>query len=117
MLGQNKPLRLESDEELLSQRIDGKLCVSTEGSMNITVDEIESVDIERITDLEVHNITHAFNSVSHYIRFHGGGEVHLAYTLDGTLLEFRSLHVAVAMIDGKRVVLRKQEPWMETWRK
>jgi TnpA family transposase len=117
MPDQNKLARFDSDEALITQTLHGQQCVSTEGSMNITVDAIESVDIERITDLEVHNITRAFNSVSHYIRFHGGGEVHLAYTLDGTLLEFRSLQVAISVVDGNRVVLRKQEPWMETWRK
>ncbi|HEY8330734.1 MAG TPA: hypothetical protein VIO83_05345 [Pseudomonas sp.] len=107
----NKPkhIRVESDQQLTSHREAGKLHLYSEGQINVRLSGIRSVDVHAITDLETHQITRAFGSVSHFLRFANGGEVRFAYNAAGALLEFVANDVEVGVIGGDRIVLRQPD--------
>ena len=70
------------------------------------IDAIESIGIENLLDVESHTINRMFNSVSHYVRFLGGGEVRLSYNDKGEILEFSAKNMAADIVE-KRVVLKR----------
>lgn len=107
----NKPkhIRVESDQQLSSHREAGKLHLYSEGQITVKLSGIRSVDVHGITDLETHQITRAFDSVSHFLRFANSGEVRFAYNAAGALLEFLVNDVEVDVIGGDRIVLRQPD--------
>ena len=109
MSNEPKRVHIESDRELTSHREAGKLHLYSEGRMNVRLSGLRRVDVHGITDLETHQITRAFDSVSHFLRFANGGEVRFAYNAAGALLEFVANDVEVGVIGGDRVVLGQPE--------
>ncbi|MDP9901828.1 hypothetical protein [Variovorax ginsengisoli] len=107
----NEPgrIRVEPDQQLTSHREAGKLHLLSEGRIKVTLRSIRCVDVHGITDLETHQITRAFGSVSHFLRFANGGEVRFAYNAAGALLEFVANDVEVGVIGGDRIVLRQPD--------
>ena len=79
---------------------------SDEGPVMLHMDSIESIGIENLLDVESHTINRMFNSVSHYIRFLGGGEVRLSYNDKGQIVEFSAKNMAADIVE-KRAVLKR----------
>lgn len=81
----------------IESRDDGTATVRTVGGGVIDVDKdrnvklelaaIESVGIHNVIEVESHQINRVLGSTSHYVRFHGGGEVRFAYNDQGKLIE------------------------------
>jgi hypothetical protein len=81
----------------IETRDDGTTSVRTAGGGVIDVDQnrnvkldlatIEAVGIHNVIEVESHQINRVLGSTSHYIRFHGGGEVRFAYNDQGKLIE------------------------------
>jgi hypothetical protein len=71
---------------------------------------LECVDAVTVSDLqwvEQHTITRVFNSVSHFIRFVGGGELRFAFSFEGDLLELSGVGVEMSsMHDGETLIFR-----------
>ncbi|NOT20214.1 MAG: hypothetical protein HOP24_08100 [Sideroxydans sp.] len=88
---------------------DGAISTSTDKPLEINLQNIKSVGVENLVDIETHEISRLFNSVSHFIKFFGGGEVKFAYNLEGKLLEFSTHHVTLSIQNGERVILKKLE--------
>ncbi|MBK8760298.1 MAG: hypothetical protein IPM03_07660 [Sulfuritalea sp.] len=58
------------------------------GSWEISIGRIKAVSIANLLDVETHNIHNIANSVSHFLRFRGGGELRFSYNQSGQILEF-----------------------------
>ncbi|NKI68182.1 hypothetical protein GN109_02015 [Collimonas pratensis] len=71
----------------------GKAEVDPEGNIAATLPAIKSVGVTNLADVETHAIHTVMGSTSHYIRFHGGGEVNFAYSHAGQLIELSAYHV------------------------
>jgi len=78
------------------------------------IESIKSIGIENLVDLEVHAINHIFNSVSHYLKFSGGGEVRFAYDAAGRLLEFEATNIAAQIVNGDRIILMRKPDAADT---
>jgi hypothetical protein len=86
---------------------DGSIAASTDKHVNIDLGTIKSVGIENLIDVEVHEINWLFDSVSHYIRFFGGGEVRFSYNSAGQLLDLTGKGVTTVITDGDRLLFRR----------
>jgi hypothetical protein len=75
--------------------------------VSLHIKSIKSVGIENLVDVEVHTISRIYNSVSHYIKFYGGGEVRFSYNTEGELLEFSTRNVDAHIANGERIILRR----------
>jgi len=89
---------------------DGSMSVSSKEHLTLEMDSIKSIGIENIVDVEVHSINKAFGAVSHYIKFHGGGEIRFSFNAKGELLEFSANDVAADVKDGERIIFKRKSP-------
>lgn len=104
-----KPIKVQSEGRLSNRtNPDGSVTLTSKQPVSLHIDSIQSVGIENLVDVEVHAINRLFNSVSHYIKFFGGGEVRFSYNAEGELLEFTALNVDAFIADGDRLMLRRQ---------
>lgn len=83
--------------------IDGK-------SLSLKFDKIKAVGLANLTDVETHAINRAFGSVSHYIKFIGGGEVRFSYNAQGEIMEFVATNAAAQVLNGDTIVLMRKLP-------
>jgi len=107
-----KPIRIRSDGPAeVRETADGVSISGAKRPVALHIESIKGIGIQNITDVAEHAVNRVFNSVSHYIRFHGGGEVRIAYDLKGELLEFEAKKVDVQIDKGERIVLiRRPDP-------
>lgn len=62
----------------------------------ITLEGVDAVTVSDLQWVEQHTITRVFNSVSHFIRFVGGGELRFAFSFEGDLLELSGVGVKMS---------------------
>ncbi|QBC43597.1 hypothetical protein [Iodobacter fluviatilis] len=98
---------LPSNKMEISRKSDGTVLCYSEGSIEVELKSIKSIGIENIIDIEKHEIINLFDSVSHYMRFHGGGEVQLSYNLDGRLLDLEITNVLIVVNEGNKITLKR----------
>ena len=55
--------------------------------ISLDLDSIRNVGIDNLCDVETHCINRVYDTISHFIRFTGGGEVRFVISLTGELLE------------------------------
>jgi hypothetical protein len=55
--------------------------------LSVTLPVITAVSIADLAEVADHQITRTADTVAHHVRFHGGGEVHIVYSLSGEVLE------------------------------
>ena len=85
-----KPIKVESTAPVTKKdNPDGSASITSEGPVALHIDSIRAVGIENLVEVESHTINRVFNSVSHPVKFHGGGEVRFSYNAKGEILEFR----------------------------
>jgi hypothetical protein len=101
-----RPVQIRSDGPAdVRETADGVSISGAKQPVALHIESIRGIGIENITDVESHSINRVFNSVSHLIRFYGGGEVRIAYDLKGELLEFEAKNVDARIENGERIVL------------
>lgn len=83
--------------------IDGK-------SVTLRFDTIKAIGLANVTEVETHNITRAFGSVSHFIKFIGGGEVRFSYNAKGEILEFTATNAAAQVLNRDTLILMRKLP-------
>jgi hypothetical protein len=83
--------------------IDGK-------SLTLKFDTIKAIGLANLTDVETHAINRAFGSVSHYVKFIGGGEVRFSYNAQGEIMEFTATNAAAQVLNGDTIVLMRKLP-------
>ena len=107
-----KSVKIKSDGKVsVRETPDGPVLSSSRRNISLEFDTIKSIGIENLADVEAHSINNVFNSVSHYVRFFGGGEVRFSYNAEGRLLEFVATNVVAHIANGERIMLkRKSEP-------
>ncbi|MDW5419263.1 hypothetical protein R6242_22070 [Iodobacter sp. CM08] len=98
---------LPSHEMGISKRADGTVLCYSEDSIEIELKSIKNIGIENIIDIEKYEIINLFDSVSHYMKFHGGGEVQLSYNLDGRLLDLEITNVFIVVKEGNKITLKR----------
>lgn len=104
-----KPIKLQSDGQVSARRnADGSVSMNVDQPLSMHIESIKSVGIANIVDVEEHAINQLFGSVSHYVRFFGGGEVRFSYNAAGEILEFTASRVDVEVADGERLLLKMQ---------
>lgn len=110
----------ENGNASIKRNEDGTVSISTSsgdvieidenGRANINLARIEAVGIHNLADIEAHNITSIVGSISHYVRFIGGGEVMFAYNASGQLIELSATGVITTVSQNNGIVFsRKME--------
>ena len=108
MPNNDKPIEITpSDTMDIFTNSDGVLVCHTENMINIDFTSIKTVGIENIVDIDKHEITPLFDSVSHYIKFRGKGEVQFSYNLNGTLLELATTDVQIVVRHNENILFRR----------
>jgi hypothetical protein len=103
-----KPFTMTPEGTIRTQTApDGSISASSDKPIAIDIEDIKSVGIENLVDVEAHEISRLFNSTSHFVKFFGGGEVRFAYNDAGELLEFKMHHVTITIENGERIVLKR----------
>jgi len=106
-----KPQKITINPEgQLSVKIasDGSIAASSDKPLSIDLSTIKSVGVENLIDIEVHEINRLFNSVSHYIRFFGGGEIKFSYNAAGQILDLSGEEVKTTITNGDRLVFKRK---------
>jgi hypothetical protein len=104
-----KPVQFRSDGKLeFRDNPDGSKTGTSDKPVHMHIETIKSVGIENLVDIETHTINKLFGSVSHLIKFYGGGEVRFSYNDKGEILEFTGNRVDARIENGERLVLRRQ---------
>jgi hypothetical protein len=104
-----KPVIFRSEGKLeFRDNPDGSKTGTSDKPVSMHIETIRSVGVENLVDIEVHNINNVFGSVSHYIRFFGGGEVRFSYNAKGEILEFTAKHVDAQIRNGESLILKRQ---------
>jgi len=109
MADEPKSFKIQPEGEMTKQvNADGSLSISSKHSVALAFGTIKSVGVENLIDIEVHAINKVFNSVSHYIKFHGGGEVRFSYDATGEIMEFTGSHIDAEVHNGERILLKRK---------
>ncbi len=92
---------------IVSGTLDGQHICLKDGDVELTLESVNAVTVADLRWVEQHTITRVFDSVSHFIRFVGGGELRFAFSFEGDLLELSGEHVAMSISpDGETLVFR-----------
>jgi hypothetical protein len=93
---------------LLKVAPDGSISASSNQPISINLGTIKSVGVENLGDIETHGIHRLYNSVSHYIKFFGGGEVKFSFNSAGKILDLCGSEVSVTITNGDRLVFKRK---------
>ena len=105
MTEENKHIAIHnSGPTRLTQGEDGRLVVSSADPVRIDLGQIKSVGIANIVSVENHAVHSIVGSVSHHVKFHGGGELRFAFNERGQLLEFTAHELLVTTQSGSVMV-------------
>jgi hypothetical protein len=103
------PIQFQSDGKLeFRDNPDGSKTGTSDKPVHMHIETIKAVGVENLVDIEQHTINKLFGSVSHLIKFYGGGEVRFSYNAKGEILEFTGSRVDARIENGERLVLRRQ---------
>jgi hypothetical protein len=80
------------------------MTVDTRGNITAELSAIKSVGIADLADVQSHEIVRIFGSVSHHVRFVGGGELRFAYNTRSELLELSANGVKGSISEDHRLV-------------
>jgi hypothetical protein len=108
MPNNKKPIEVTPENTMdVFTNSDGVLVFSSKDSICVDLTSIKSVGIENIVDIDKHEITPLFDSVSHYIKFRGKGEVQFSYNLNGILLELATTDVHIVIRHSENIIFRR----------
>jgi hypothetical protein len=104
-----KPFQIKPEGPLeITISPDGSVSANSEGALELNFDKIKSVGVENIIDVETYSITRVARSTSHFVKFFGGGEVILAYSDQGRILDFSTKDVQLAVAGGDKLMIRRK---------
>jgi hypothetical protein len=83
------------------------LDISKNRDVKLDLETIESVGIHNLLEVETHQITRVVGSTSHFVRFHGGGEVSFAYNHQGKLIELSAQACGFSLSNKNELLFRK----------
>ena len=81
--------------------------ISKDRNVNLDLETIGAVGIHDVIEVETHQITRVMGSTSHFVRFHGGGEVSFAYNHQGKLIELSAKNCAFSLSNKNELLFRK----------
>ena len=84
------------------------IAIDEKGSASIHLKQIKAVGIHNLADVESHNINHIVGSISHYVRFVGGGEVRFVYNASGQLIELLATKVITTVSQNNEIVFMRK---------
>ena len=97
---------------------DGTMSISTtagdvieigeKGTANINLKKIAAVGIHNLADVESHTINTIVGSISHYVRFGGGGEVRFVYNTNGQLIELSAKNVITSVTHNNEIIFMRK---------
>ena len=103
----------------IKHNADGTVSISTtagdvieidqKGSASVHLKQIKSVGIHNLADVESHNINNIVGSISHYVRFIGGGEVRFVYNASGQLIELSATNVITTVSQNNEIVFKRKQ--------
>jgi hypothetical protein len=112
-------MKFDSHGSSIETRADGTATVHTAAGAVINIaknrdvkldlEEIQSVGIYNVIEVETHQITHVAGSTSHFVRFHGGGEVSFAYNHQGKLIELSAKDCGFSLSNKNELLFRKAQ--------
>lgn len=85
----------------------GVIDIAKDRNVKLDLETIESVGIHNVIDVETHQITRVAGSTSHFVRFHGGGEVRFAYNDRGKLIELSADNCAFSLSNKNELLFQK----------
>lgn len=85
----------------------GVLDIDKDRNVKLDLKTIESVGIHNVIDVETHRISRVLGSTSHFVRFHGGGEVRFAYNDQGALIDLTAENCAFSVSNENELLFRK----------
>jgi len=85
----------------------GVIDIAKGGKVDLKLETIESVGILNVMEVETHQITRVAGSTSHFIRFHGDGELSFAYNDLGKLIELSAKNCAFSLSDKNELLFQK----------
>lgn len=71
--------------------------------LSLDLPRIKSVGLDDLSAVEAHCINRVYNTVSHFVRFTDGGEVHFVISLTGELLELSGHGVRISLREGNAI--------------
>lgn len=78
------------------------------GTASINLKKITAVGIYNLADVENHTINTIVGSVSHYVRFTGGGEVRFVYNTSGQLIELSAKNVITSVTHNNEIIFMRK---------
>ena len=112
-------MKFEARGAAVTVNPDGSVAISThsgelidigkEGETSIGLKKISSVGIYNLMEVENHAITNIVGSVSHYVRFFGGGEVRFAYNNSGQLIELAATNVIATVSSESEIMFKRNK--------
>ena len=73
------------------------------GDLSLTLYTVKAVGIANLADVAEYKITRDAVAVTHWVRFHGGGELHVTFDLEGELVSLRGERVCLTANDSRLV--------------
>lgn len=90
---------------VVSGTVNGQHFCLKGANLELTLESVNAVTVADLTWVEQHTITRVFDSVSHFIRFIGGGELRFAFSFAGDLLELSAERVGMKITpDGETLI-------------
>ena len=88
----------------------GKMEIDKQRNVTLDLATITAVGLQNLSDVESHQINRVIGSVSHFVRFHGGGELRFAYNHEGKLIELSAQNCAFVLTQANELLFGKARP-------
>jgi hypothetical protein len=85
----------------------GVIDIAKDRNVTLNLETIESVGIHNLIEVETHLINSVAGSTSHFVRFHGGGEVRFAYNNQGKLIELSAEDCDFSLSNKNELLFQK----------
>ena len=92
----------------ISTPVGDRIEIGANGTANINLKKIAAVGIHNLVDVESHTINTIVGSVSHYVRFAGGGEVRFVYNTSGQLIELSAKNVITSVTHNDEIIFMRK---------
>jgi hypothetical protein len=80
-----------------------------DGKVSLDFKQIKNIGIHNIIEVQTYNIHSVLGMVSHFVKFHHGGELRFAYNQAGQLIELSFFKLHVNIVDGQQVMFSAHE--------
>jgi hypothetical protein len=81
----------------LPLHLGGVANLDDEGNIEVDRTRIRTVGVANLAEVVNYRIIAIADSISHYVRFHNGGELYYVYNTRGQLVELTARHVRISV--------------------